>query len=172
MQKFPFKNGLSLTIEYTECTSSFFRNLVASVCSKQAKRSDPQWRKQGWIPLERQFHSKKLSFFHKKEAEHSFELALSICVLYLRIFNREIQKFSREKREGAENMLMMKYHHDNENPRGNTPLHLPYRYLSKIRSRVRIWRAGQHTPTTKYQECPPPPPVGGTPLHLPVSTTW
>ena len=146
MQKFPFKNGLSLTIEYTECTSSFFRNLVATVCSKQAKRSDPQWKT--IISLERQFHSKKLSFFHKKEAEHSFELALSICVLYLRIFNREIQKFSREKRGGgwAENMLMMNYHHDNENLRGSTPLHLPYRYLSKI------------TPTTKYQECPPPPP--------------
>ena len=53
-------------------------------------------------------------------------------------------------------MLMMNYHHDNENLRGSTPLHLPYRYLSKI------------TPTTKYQETPPPPPpVGGTPLHLP-----
>ena len=81
---------------------------------KQAKRSDPQWRKQGWIPLERQFHSEKLSFFHKKEAEHSFELSLSICVLYRRIFNLEIQNFSLEKKgkgrgggEGAENMRMM-----------------------------------------------------------------
>ena len=30
--------------------------------------------------LERQFHSEKLSFVHKKETEHSFELSLSICV--------------------------------------------------------------------------------------------
>ena len=50
------------------------------------------------------------------------------------------------------------HHHDNENPRGSTPLHLPHRCLSKIRSRVRIWRAGQHTSTTKYQKCPPIPP--------------
>ena len=33
--------------------------------------------------FERQFHSEKLSFVHKKEAEHSFELPLSICVFYL-----------------------------------------------------------------------------------------
>ena len=151
MQKFPFKNGLSLTIEYTECTSSFFRNLVASVCSKQAKRSDPQWRT--IISLERQFHSKKLSFFHKKEAEHSFELALSICVLYLRIFNLEIQNFSLEKRGGAENMHMTNHHHDNENPRGSTPLHLPYRYLSKIRSRVRSRTTHAHH---KISGMPPP----------------
>ena len=162
MQKFPFKNGLSLTIEYTECTSSFFRNLVASVCSKQAKSADPQWRK--LIPLERQFHSKKLSFFHKKEAEHSFELALSICVLYLRIFNREIQKFSLEKRGGGglKTCLWWTIIMITKIPgEVSTPLHLPYRYLSKIRSRVRIWRAGQHTPTTIYQELPPPPPPLG-----------
>ena len=39
--------------------------------------------------LERQFHSEKLSFVHKKETEHSFELSLSICVFYRRIFNLE-----------------------------------------------------------------------------------
>ena len=44
------------------------------------------------------------------------------------------------------------HHHDKENPRGSTPLHLPYRCLSKIRSRVRIWRAGQCPPS-------PPPPI-------------
>ena len=31
--------------------------------------------------FERQFHSEKLSFVHKKETEHSFELSHSICVL-------------------------------------------------------------------------------------------
>ena len=46
--------------------------------------------------LERQFHSETLSFVHKKETKHSFELSLSICVFYRRIFNLEIQKFSLE----------------------------------------------------------------------------
>ena len=36
-------------------------------------------------------------------------------------------------------------HDDNENPRESTPLHLLYRYWSEIRSRVRIWKAEQHT---------------------------
>ena len=46
--------------------------------------------------LERQFQSEKLSFAHKKETEHSFELSLSICVFYRRIFNLEMQNFSLE----------------------------------------------------------------------------
>ena len=46
--------------------------------------------------LERQFHSEKLSFVHKKETEHSFELSLSICVFYRRIFNLEMQNLSLE----------------------------------------------------------------------------
>ena len=44
--------------------------------------------------LERQCHSEKLSFVHKKETEHSFELSLSICVFYRRIFNLKMQNFS------------------------------------------------------------------------------
>ena len=36
--------------------------------------------------LERQFHSEKLSFVHKKETEHSFELCLSIC-LFIGVFS-------------------------------------------------------------------------------------
>ena len=46
--------------------------------------------------LDRQFHSEKLLFVHKKETEHSFELSLSICVFYRRIFNLEMQNFSLE----------------------------------------------------------------------------
>ena len=46
--------------------------------------------------LERQFQSEKLSFVHKKETEHCFELSLSSCVLYRRIFNLEMQNFSLE----------------------------------------------------------------------------
>ena len=56
-------------------------------------------------------------------------------------------------------------HHNDEHRRGSTPLHLPHRYnWSEIRSRVRIRRAGQHTPqrlwTKKSRRC--------TPLHLPI----
>ena len=46
--------------------------------------------------LERQCHSENRSFVYKKETEHSFELSLSICVLYRRIFNLEMQNFSLE----------------------------------------------------------------------------
>ena len=46
--------------------------------------------------LERQFLSEKVSFVHKKESEHSFELSLSICVFYRRIFNLVMQNFSLE----------------------------------------------------------------------------
>ena len=38
---------------------------------------------------ETQCHSEKLSFVHKKETEHSFELSLFICVFYRRIFKFE-----------------------------------------------------------------------------------
>ena len=44
--------------------------------------------------LEREFQSEKLSFVHKKESEHSFELSLSTCVFYRRIFNIEMQNFT------------------------------------------------------------------------------
>ena len=37
--------------------------------------------------FERQFHSEKLSFAHKKETEHSIELSLSICVLFIGVFS-------------------------------------------------------------------------------------
>ena len=37
--------------------------------------------------FERQFHSEKLSFVHKKETEHSIELSLSICVLFIVVFS-------------------------------------------------------------------------------------
>ena len=44
--------------------------------------------------LEREFQSEKLSFVHKEESEHSFELSLSTCVFYRRIFNIEMQNFT------------------------------------------------------------------------------
>ena len=91
---YKYKNSLittyfSLTIEdimYLKCLQKP-RCLVGS---KPAKRSDPPRRKQGWIP------QKTMPFVHKKETEHSFELSLSICVFYRRIFNLEMQNFSLE----------------------------------------------------------------------------
>ena len=63
----------------------------------QNKRNAPIRRVENKVEfLERQFHSEKLSFVHKKETEHSFELSLSICVFYRRIFNLEMQNFSLE----------------------------------------------------------------------------
>ena len=47
----------------------------------QNKPSAPIRRAQNKVEfLQRQFHSEKLSFVHKKETEHSFQLSLSICV--------------------------------------------------------------------------------------------
>ena len=61
----------------------------------QNKPSAPIRRAQNKVEfLQRQFHSEKLSFVHKKETEHSFQLPLSICVFYRRIFNLEMQNFS------------------------------------------------------------------------------
>ena len=83
IQKFFFKDILSLTIEY---------RMYLKFLQK------PRWI--GWLNkvkfLKRQFHSEKLSLVHKKETEHSFELSFSICVFYWRIFTLEIQNFSLE----------------------------------------------------------------------------
>ena len=81
-------------------TSRFFRNLAASVGSKQAKRSDP--REENKVEfLETQFYGEKLSFAHKKESEHFFELFLSICVFHRRIFKLKTRNL------GLENHHMM-----------------------------------------------------------------
>ena len=63
----------------------------------QNKPSTLIWSEENKVSfLERQFHSKKLLFVHKKETEHSFEFSLSVCVFYLCIFNLEMQNFSLE----------------------------------------------------------------------------
>ena len=74
------------TIEYTECTSSFFRNLASLVGSKQAKRSDPPWRKQGWIP--RNYN------FIVKSSRLPTERKLSILLNFLFSFVSYIGVFS------------------------------------------------------------------------------
>ena len=43
----------------------------------------------------------------KKETEHSFELSLSICVFYPRIFNLEMQNFRPPHDERAPAILLM-----------------------------------------------------------------
>ena len=82
-KKFSFTNVLSWTIEYR----MYLKFLQKPRCL-------------GWLNkvkfLERQFHSKKLLFLHKKETECSFELSLSIGVFYRCIFNLEMQNFSLE----------------------------------------------------------------------------
>ena len=79
LQKFPFKNVLSLTIEY-RMYLKFLPNPRCLGCFKTSQRSVVEF-------FERQFHSEKLSFVHKKETEHSIELSLSVCVFYRHIFN-------------------------------------------------------------------------------------
>ena len=65
-------------------------------CLVQNKPSGPIRRVENKVEfLERQFHSEKLSFVHKKETEHSFELTLSL-LFYRCIFNLEMQNFSLE----------------------------------------------------------------------------
>ena len=90
------KTNFSLIIEY----GMYLKCLQKPRClgwfkTSQAKRSIRRVENKVEF-LERQFHSEKLSFVHKKETEHSFELSLSICVFYRRIFNLEMQNFSLE----------------------------------------------------------------------------
>ena len=98
---YKYKNSLlktyfSLIIEY----GMYLKCLQKPRClgwfkTSQAKRSIRRVENKVEF-LERQFHSEKLSFVHKKETEHSFELSLSIRVFYRRIFNLEMQNLSLE----------------------------------------------------------------------------
>ena len=92
---YKYKNSLlktyfSLIIEYRMYLGCLLPCLV------QNKPSGPIRRVENKVEfLERQFHSEKLSFVHKKETEHSFELTLSL-LFYRCIFNLEMQNFSLE----------------------------------------------------------------------------
>ena len=74
----------------------FLDHRVQNVREVSSKTSP--WRKQDWIPRNK-FHDKKLSFVHKKETEHSFELSLSIYVFYRSIFNLKMQNFGLENHD-------------------------------------------------------------------------
>ena len=78
---------------YTECTSSFFRNFAASVGSKQAKRPDLPWRKQGWIP-QKTIHRESSRLSTKRKLSILLNFLFPSVVFYRRIFNLEIQNFS------------------------------------------------------------------------------
>ena len=99
---YKYKNSLlktyfSLIIEYGMYLKCLQKRVNLAALLVQNKPSAPIRRVENKVEfLERQFHSKKLSFAHKKETEHSFELSLSICVFYRRIFNLEMQNFSLE----------------------------------------------------------------------------
>ena len=87
IHKFPFKNVIVLAIE----CKMYLKNFTALVAF-QNRPCAPSWRKQGWIPW-RRFLDKKLPFLHKKKAEHSLDLCLSIfCLLtvYFKPWNAEL----------------------------------------------------------------------------------
>ena len=91
------KTNFSLIIEYGMYLKCLQKRVNLAALLVQNKPSAPIRRVENKVEfLERQFHSEKLSFVHKKETEHSFELSLSICVFYRRIFNLEMQNFSLE----------------------------------------------------------------------------
>ena len=91
------KTYFSLIIEYGMYLKCLQKRVNLAALLVQNKPSAPIRRVENKVEfLERQFHSEKLSFVHKKETEHSFELSLSICVFYRRIFNLEMQNFSHE----------------------------------------------------------------------------
>ena len=65
-----------MTIEFR-----MYLKILQKLKTSQAKPSAVMRHEENKVEfLERQFHSKKLSFVHKKGSEHSFELSLSICV--------------------------------------------------------------------------------------------
>ena len=75
--------------------TSHFRTLFFNFTTVQNKSSALIRREEIKVEfVEREFPSEKLSFVRKKESEHSFELSLSTCVFYRRIFNLEMQNFS------------------------------------------------------------------------------
>ena len=85
------KTYFSLIIEYGMYLKCLQKRVNLAALLVQNKPSAPIRRVENKVEfLERQFHSEKLSFVHKKETEHSFELSLSTCVFYRRIFNLEI----------------------------------------------------------------------------------
>ena len=71
-----------MTIEYT-----MYLKFLQKLKTSQAKPSAVMRREENKVEfLERQFHSKKLSFVHKKGSEHSFELSFPF-VYFIGVFS-------------------------------------------------------------------------------------
>ena len=86
-----------MIIEYGMYLKCLQKRVNLAALLVQNKPSAPIRRVENKVKfLERQCHSENRSFVYKKETEHSFELSLSICVFYRRIFNLEMQNFSLE----------------------------------------------------------------------------
>ena len=89
------KTNFSLIIEYGMYLKCLQKRVNLAALLVQNKPSAPIRRVENKVEfLERQCHSENRSFVYKKETEHSFELSLSICIFYRRIFNLEMQNFS------------------------------------------------------------------------------
>ena len=89
------KTNFSLIIEYGMYLKCLQKRVNLAALLVQNKPSAPIRRVENKVKfLERQCHREKRSFVYKKETENSFELSLSISVLYRRIFNIEMQNFS------------------------------------------------------------------------------
>ena len=89
------KTYFSLIIEYGMYLKCLQKRVNLAALLVQNKPRAPIRRVENKVKfLERQCQSEKRSFVYKKETEYSFELSLSICVLYRRIFNLEMQNFS------------------------------------------------------------------------------
>ena len=86
-----------MIVEYGMYLKCLQKRVNLAALFVQYKQSAPIRRVENKVEfLERQRHNEKRSFVYKKETEHCFELSLSSCVLYRRIFNLEMQKFSLE----------------------------------------------------------------------------
>ena len=97
-----------MTIEYR-----MYLKFLQKLKTSKAKPSALMRREENKVEFpERRFHSKKFSFVHKKGSEHSFELSLSICVFYRRIFKLEMQNFILENHHtirGTQRLFSVKY---------------------------------------------------------------
>ena len=90
IHKFPFKNVIVLAIECKKLYLKIPQKLRCLGCiSKQTMRSQPdalRCEENKVEFLEGRFLDEKLPFLHKKKAEHSFELSLSIFCLLMVYF--------------------------------------------------------------------------------------
>ena len=95
--------------EHSECTSSVFRYLAALVGKKQAKRSEPPVRKQGWIP--RKTISKRKAFVCPQKGNWAFFWTFSfhLCLLsaYFQSWNAKLLSWKPPHHDRAPAILLI-----------------------------------------------------------------